>query len=377
MHWCNFAQVQASFLQSHREGLPQRTGTPTRARAEARAEGRAGGRTRGRAEGLVGGRTRGQASRPDRGLVRAAGVTHNETMRIALLQDTAAVLDSASNLAVIGHAARRAREGGARLLITPELFVHGYAPQRLRAELGPSAVEPDLQRLREIARASGIALICSLPGPGGPAERGIDAVYIDAQGSLRARYTKTHLFGPAERAAFVAGDQRPPVVEADGLRIGLLICYDVEFPECARQLALDGADLIAVPTALAGDFLEITSLIVPTRALENGVSVAYANHTGTSDGLYFHGRSLVAGPEGRALAAAGEEAELLFADISPRPHPAAAPGVAAGVAAAVAGPPASASGGDDAPGESEEDTPDYLRDRREALYRDWQATVKD
>ena len=302
------------------------------------------------------------------GVVPAAGVTHNETMRIALLQDTASVLDSASNLAVIGDAARRARQGGARLLITPELFVHGYAPRRLRGELEPSAVESALQRLREIARASGIALIGSLPGPGDAAGRGIEAVYIDADGALRARYTKTHLFGPDERAAFVAGDQRPPVVEAEGLRIGMLICYDVEFPECARQLALEGADLIAVPTALAGDFPQITSLIVPTRALENGVSIAYANHAGSSGGLHFHGRSLVAGPEGRALASAGEGAELLFADISPRPHPAAAPGMP--------GPQTSGSGGDGAPAQADEDTPDYLRDRRAALYREWQATMR-
>ena len=79
-------------------------------------------------------------------------------------------------------------------------------------------------------------------------------------------YRKTHLFGALDRGTFVPGDGLPEPVELDGLRLGMLICYDVEFPETVRLLALAGADCVLVPTAQMEPYDFVARSLVPARA---------------------------------------------------------------------------------------------------------------
>ena len=99
-----------------------------------------------------------------------------------------------------------------------------------------------------------------------------------------------------------------------GVKTSLVICYDVEFPESVRAAAVRGAGLVLVPTALSAGFDAVPQVLVRARALENQLTVAYANHSGTEDGCDFLGGSVVAAPDGSLLAAAGAGAELLFAE---------------------------------------------------------------
>ncbi|GAA3063881.1 MULTISPECIES: nitrilase-related carbon-nitrogen hydrolase [Actinomycetes] len=266
-------------------------------------------------------------------------------MRIALLQDTAVPLDIDHNLGLISDAAQRARAAGAELLVTPELFATGYAPALIRASVTPEAVLDARERLTTIAREAGIALVHSLPGDGPAEARPIQGILVSPDGETLAVHTKIHLFGPEEKAAFVPGEDAPPVAELSGLTLGLVVCYDVEFPETVRELARRGADVVLVPTALAGGFAGVTGTLIPARALENQLTVAYTNHAGIEDGLLFDGASVVAGPDGVVLASAGAGPELLIAEVGP------------------------AQGG-----RSPEEAPEgpwYLRDRRPELYRRW------
>ena len=220
-------------------------------------------------------------------------------MRIAVAQQ-AATADVAQNLAVLERVAAAAARAGADLLVTPELFTTGYDPGR---------VHPDptvLPRVADLARRSGVALVVSEPH-----EDAITAVVVDRDGTVLGRYVKTHLYGPAERAAFRPGDGTPLVVEVAGLRVGVLVCFDVEFPETVRGLALAGADVVAVPTAILDE--SVARVLLPARAYENRVALAYANHHGpAADGGTFSGGSLVVGPDGEVLAAAGAEGEALL-----------------------------------------------------------------
>src|SRR5699024_6006433 len=217
-------------------------------------------------------------------------------------------------LRLIDRAAAAATAVGAQLLITPELFVTGYAPSLIRERLGEEAVAEAAAELAGTARRHRIGLVHSLPGPGPAQRRGIQAALLDACGEPLARYQKVQLFGPDEKAAFVPGTAPPPVVEYAGLMIALVVCYDVEFPEPVRAAAVAGADLIAVPTALAVGSPQVTGTLVPARALENRVTVAYANHTGTEAGVRFSGSSVVAGPGG-VLSRAGPGPDLLIAEV--------------------------------------------------------------
>jgi predicted amidohydrolase len=200
----------------------------------------------------------------------------------------------------LDEAAARAAAAGADVVVTPELFVTGYG--------GPFP-GPDptlLPRLQEIAAAHRIAVVASEPHEGH-----ITAVVVAPDGALAGRYRKTHLWGDDERAAFTPGDGTPLVVEIGGLRCAVIVCYDVEFPEAVRGLALAGVQAVLVPTAL--DDEAIARVLVPARAMENRVALAYANQIGPG----FCGASVIVGPDGRELARAGSAGEeLLVADVT-------------------------------------------------------------
>jgi hypothetical protein len=106
-----------------------------------------------------------------------------------------------------------------------------------------------------------------------------------------------------------AGDlraRRPAAdFDAGGLRVGVAICYDVEFPELIRAYARDGVQLVVVPTALMAPHDRVARLVVPVRALENQIFLGYANRCGQEPGLDFVGLSRICGPRGQILAEAG------------------------------------------------------------------------
>ncbi|MFK0009926.1 carbon-nitrogen hydrolase family protein [Paenarthrobacter sp. NPDC090520] len=248
-------------------------------------------------------------------------------MLLSVLQANASVLDVDANLRTIDDAAQRAARAGASLLLTPELFPVGYAPLRIHAELAPQILPAIRQRLADIARTHGIGLVYSLPAPAremhddgaqptGVEERWhISATLLDATGAELLTYNKVHLFGPEEHKAFVGAQAPPAVVVFNGIRTSMLICYDVEFPEAVRAAASRGAELLLVPTALSSGFDNVPQVLIRARALESQLNVAYANHCGHEDIYNFLGGSVVAGPDGSLLAAAGESASLLFAEV--------------------------------------------------------------
>lgn len=219
------------------------------------------------------------------------------------------------NLSALQQAAAQARVGGAGLLIAPEMFLTGYCIGRAGAALLAQPVDGVLlERTARIAREEGVALAFGFP------ERDGDKIYnaafvVGADGALLARYRKTHLFGTVDREQFCAGAEEPALFDIGGFRAALLICYDVEFPETARALALGGADLVIVPTALMRPFDVVARTIVPARAFENQIFVAYANRCGREAGFDYCGLSCVVGADGADLARAGGGEELIFADL--------------------------------------------------------------
>ena len=277
-------------------------------------------------------------------------------MLLAILQANASVMDVDANLRTIEDAAQRASSAGAALLLTPELFPVGYAPLRLHAELDPATLPAVRERLAGIARTHGIGLVYSLPAvapheaahddAAQPALAGdawhITATLLDASGDEILDYAKVHLFGPEEHKAFVGAQVPPAVVDFNGIRTSMLICYDVEFPEAVRAAATRGAELLLVPTALSAGFENVPQVLIRARALESQLNVAYANHSGHEDIYNFLGGSVVAGPDGSLLAAAGEGAALLFAEVGTETVKAAR---------------------DEVP---------YLRERRPELYSEWE-----
>jgi len=236
-------------------------------------------------------------------------------MRIACFQGPEHPDTPQGNIGRLERLAVEARSNDADLLIAPELFLTGYA-------IGKEAIErlaepldgPSLVRARLIAKEHGIALCFGFP------ERDGDKVYntavvIDADGDVLTTYRKTHLFGDVDREQFADSEILPVIIEIAGFKVGLLICYDVEFPENVRIHALNGADLLIVPTALMQPFDVVAKTIVPARACENQIFIAYVNRCGSEAPFDYCGLSCVVGPDGDDLARAGRGEELIFANL--------------------------------------------------------------
>lgn len=241
-------------------------------------------------------------------------------MLLAALQMQSRPSDVAANLDRLDRAAVEAAAKGARLLITPELGLVGYG------------AGPDLPLLAEPADGSlvdhvvAIARRHSLGVVAGFAERDGDALYNSALwvcGDGKAIYRKSHLYGPYERHWFRPAPPSTVIVRQDGLSLGLLICYDVEFPENVRRLAKAGADAVLVPTALpaggSADF--IAAHMISVRAFENQIFVAYVDNCGGDTDFAYAGLTRIAAPDGTILAAPTDRDEaLLLSRIEPEAY---------------------------------------------------------
>lgn len=166
--------------------------------------------------------------------------------RISCLQIAPLLGDLDGNLRASTKAVVGAVGDGADVVVLPELVTSGYL-FRSRKQAESLAVSMDHPVFQYWARAADRAVVI-----GGFCELGVDgalynsAAIVDRTG-VRAVYRKTHLWD-REKLIFAAGDGLPPVIDTVHGRIGVLICYDLEFPEMTRQSALAGADLLAVPT---------------------------------------------------------------------------------------------------------------------------------
>jgi predicted amidohydrolase len=235
-------------------------------------------------------------------------------MRVALYQCPPLPLDPAANLQRLHQLAMEAK--GADLLVLPEMFMTGY---NIGAEAVSTLAEVYngewAQQIGRIAKTAGLAIVYGYP------ERTADGqIYnavqlIDSHGERRCNYRKTHLFGDLDRSMFSAGGDEVPVVELNGWKLGFLICYDLEFPENTRRLALAGAELILVPTANMIPFDFVADVTVRARAFENQCYVAYANYCGHEGDIHYCGQSSIAAPDGSRIAQAGLDEALIVGEL--------------------------------------------------------------
>ncbi|HEY0289098.1 MAG TPA: carbon-nitrogen hydrolase family protein [Pseudomonas sp.] len=237
-------------------------------------------------------------------------------MRIALYQCPPLPLEVGCNLQRLKAQAIEAAAQGVDLLVCPEMFLTGYNigadAARALAQLhdGPAALE-----IAAVARASGVAILYGYP------ERSVDEqIYnavqlIDDQGTRLCNYRKTHLYGDLDKSMFSAGEDDFPIVEFKGWKLGFLICYDVEFPENTRRLALAGVELILVPTANMAPYEFVAQVTVRARAFENQCFLAYTNYCGSEEDIHYCGLSSICTPDGKQIGLAGHDESLIIATL--------------------------------------------------------------
>lgn len=237
--------------------------------------------------------------------------------RVAAWQCRPGPLDVAGNLARLDEVCARAAAREVQALVTPEMFTSGYglAPDQVLS-LAEEAGGPTDEAVAQIAKRHGLAIVYGHPevAPGGGAYNA--ATLVGPDGVVRGRHRKVQLFGDVDRLLFAANPERPAAFDVDDDRIGVLICYDVEFPETVRDLAVGGARVVLVPTANMSPFDHVQQVLVRARACENGVGLVYANYCGADALFDYNGLSVICGPDGEVLAQAGHEGEeLVIADL--------------------------------------------------------------
>lgn len=237
-----------------------------------------------------------------------------QSLHLGVWQDGGVLGDVHANLAIIRDAAGQARSRGADVLVFPECFLTGYYNGDDTRAIAARVDAVVLDRLAAVARAHGVALLVGYYETAREAVFNA-ALFVDDRGNVVANYRKRALFGDWEQAVFSAGGHHV-VFDYRGLRFGILICFDVEFPELVRDLARRGVDAVLVPTSLMSPYDPIAAHVVVTRAIENQLYVAYANRVGTERELAFVGQSVICDPTGQSLArASADRSEMLVAKI--------------------------------------------------------------
>jgi predicted amidohydrolase len=243
--------------------------------------------------------------------------------RVACQQLAPTLGDLEANRALTRGAIGEAVQAGAEVIVLPELITSGYmcaAP----VVAASAAVAADGEILREWGAAAAEAGVVIV---GGFCERGDDgAVYNSAAvldpAGLRAVYRKLHLWD-REKLVFTPGSEPPPVIDTPVGRIGVLICYDLEFPELTRSVALDGAQLLVVPTNWPlvdrpeGE-RPPEVVIAMAAARVNRMAIACADRVGLERGQRWTGGATIVGVDGW-VAAETREPGLLIADVDLEP----------------------------------------------------------
>lgn len=233
------------------------------------------------------------------------------------------------NLEVLRRTAAKAKSLGAHLLSFPELFLSGYnTTDATQAHALAERIQSEgcLHEIAHVARKEGIALICPYPEAAtvGGERRYYDSIIVfGSSGEVLKNYRKTHLWGGDERHLWSFGHVLPEEGEAytvftvNGVRVGVLNCYEAEFPELSRILALKGAQLVVIPTA-ADDYMILRTgertktpypdvqFLIRANAYQNEMFCAYSNFRGseTAEGqevARYLGNSCLYDPHGHAL----------------------------------------------------------------------------
>ncbi len=242
---------------------------------------------------------------------------------VAALQLAPVLGDFAGNRARAAAGIREALDAGADLVVLPELATSGYVFETVD-ELRAVAVPGDHQIFAEWA-----TLAASREGAvivGGYAELGDDgefynsAAVVDASG-VRAGYRKVHLWDQ-EKRFFMPGSEAPPVVSTAHGRVGVMICFDLEFPEWTRIAALAGADILAVPTNWpymerpAGERVAEVQIGMATARI-NHMAIVCADRSGVERGVAWNEGSSIISAEGWVVAAVGPGVGTAYATIDP------------------------------------------------------------
>ncbi|MCS7144467.1 MAG: carbon-nitrogen family hydrolase [Archaeoglobaceae archaeon] len=227
-------------------------------------------------------------------------------LRIALAQQKIAP-NREENLMKGLSLIKRALQLRANLVVLPELFNTGFYENNLSSV---KELEEELEMVLKLSRAQEILIVA------GVAEKS-DALYNSAvlinRGEILGIYRKNFLFPLTREKEFFKSGSKLEVFETPVGRIGIIICYEIRFPELAKRLMKKGAEIIVVPAEFPKQRIEHWKTLLKARAIENQLFVVGVNCV--EGDLDYGGNSMLVDPEGKVLVESGTYQEVLMADI--------------------------------------------------------------
>ena len=192
------------------------------------------------------------------------------------------------------------RNSSCDLMIVPELYLSGYGNEKVIKELQEKRRGQSSKLIANLCKKYATAILYGYPEH--YQNKLFNAAqFINNQGEVLVNHRKSMLpLSSKENLIFDKGSKQT-LITYKGLKIGIVICYELEFPELVRKLALKGAQLILAPTAQSIHWPAASRYIARSRAFENGVYIAYANFTGKLNDIEFLGESKLIGPDGLDL----------------------------------------------------------------------------
>jgi predicted amidohydrolase len=249
-----------------------------------------------------------------------------QRFKVALAQISCLRADKKANIQKIEDYTERAKKQGAELVIFPELSLTGYVVRDELYELAEKTTGPSTKAIEKLARKHEIHIVFGMPELSEKAQATIynTAVLIGPKGLIgkyRKMYLPTH--SVFEEKRYFRPGYKAEAFETELGKLGLIICYDIFFPEVSRLTRLEGAQLIICISASPAVRRTFFETLTVARAIENTSFLAYVNLVGIEDGLQFWGGSRLIGPNGKTIAAAKYDEEDLvvgevdYADIGP------------------------------------------------------------
>jgi len=200
------------------------------------------------------------------------------------------------------------------LIVCPELFLSGYGSFEKIKEFSEESDGEYAKKISLLAKKYSTAIVYGYPE--------IDkhnlfnsAQYFDNQGFSLANHRKKMLPPTADESKIFKPGSESSIITINGIKAAIVICYELEFPEIIRKLALQGVELIIAPTGQSSHWPAAALYNCRTRAFENGIYVIYANSTGKLNGINFMGESKIIGPDGLDINNANEDETVITGEI--------------------------------------------------------------
>ena len=233
-------------------------------------------------------------------------------MRVSIFQMESVRGQSDVNIAKVEAAMKILKSCGSDVLVLPEFWATGYDLQNA-GHYATDITEGIFASVSQMAKEYGIAIVGSNPSQK-DGKIYNTAVFFGQSGEILARYDKIHLFTLMEEEKILDSGSDIAVFDTEWGRIGLMICYDLRFPELMRRLVLEGVEVIFIPSYWPEPRLEAWRALLKARAMENQVFVVGCNRSRES-GVMDFGYSGVIDPMGKVVAEAGIDEILMTVDI--------------------------------------------------------------